>query len=203
MPPGLAAPPEIVKYKIDAMTRRQFVLALALFPALCFAADVPRGIHNFRQVDDHIYRGGQPTRAGFQNLAKLGVRAVIDLRGAGERSISEEKQVEALGMKYYGVPLPALNAPPKEEIATIITLLDDSENWPVFIHCLRGRDRTGVVVACYRIAHDKWTSQRALKEAAYEGLSRFERGMRGFIVQYQPSGEDSRTVSIAKPKGIQ
>src|SRR6185312_10084513 len=106
------------------MTRRCMILAWALLPALCFAADAPRGIRNFRQVDDHIYRGGQPSRAGMQDLAKLGVHAVIDLRGGGERSVSEKKQVEALGMKYYAAPLPALDAPRKDQIARILSLLN-------------------------------------------------------------------------------
>ena len=185
------------------MTRRCVILAWALLPALCFAADAPRGIRNFRQVDDHIYRGGQPSRAGMQDLAKLGVHAVIDLRGGGERSVSEKKQVEALGMKYYAAPLPALDAPRKDQIARILSLLNDSQNWPVFVHCQHGRDRTGTVVACYRIAHDNWTSQRALKEAVYHGLSRFERGMRGFILQYEPPGEIPRAASLATPKSVQ
>jgi protein tyrosine/serine phosphatase len=185
------------------MTRRKLILALALLPALCFAADAPRGIHNFRQVDDHIYRGGQPSRDGIHDLAKLGVRAVVDLRGGGKRSVAEKKQVEALGMKYYAIPLPALDAPQKEEIAKVLGLLYDSQNWPVFVHCQHGRDRTGTVVACYRIGHDNWNNQRALKEAAYDGLSRFERGMRAFILQYRPPGETPKAVALAKPKSIQ
>ena len=185
------------------MTRRELILALAFLPALGFAADAPRGIHAFQEVNEHIYRGGQPSRAGIQSLATIGVRAVIDLRGGGERSIAEKKQVEALGMQYYSIPLPGLKAPQKKQIATILGLLNDSQNWPVFVHCQHGRDRAGTVVACYRIAHDNWTNQRALKEAAYRGLSRFERGMRAFILQYEPTGEAPKTVALTEPKSIQ
>lgn len=185
------------------MTRRKLILAFALLPALCFAADAPRGIHAFQEVNEHIYRGGQPSRAGIQDLAKLGVRAVIDLRGGGERSLAEKKQVEALGMRYYSIPLPGLTAPQKKQIAMILGLLNDSQNWPVFVHCQHGRDRAGTVVACYRIAHDNWTNQRALKEATYRGLSRFERGMRTFILQYEPTGEAPKTVALTEPKSIQ
>ena len=106
-------------------------------------------------------------------------------------------------MQYYSIPLPGLKAPQKKQIATILSLLNDSQNWPVFVHCQHGRDRAGTVVACYRIAHDNWTNQRALKEAAYRGLSRFERGMRAFILQYEPAGEAPKTVALTEPKSIQ
>jgi protein tyrosine/serine phosphatase len=175
---------------------------LALLPALCFAADAPRGIHEFREVNDHIYRGGQPSRAGIQDLAKLGVRVVIDLRGGGDRSIDEKRQVEIHGMQYYSIPLPGFNAPKREQITEVLSLLNNPRNWPVFVHCRHGRDRTGTVIACYRIAHDNWTSGRALDEAADNGLSRFERGMRTFILQYGSTSKTQRAVVLEKSTRI-
>jgi len=56
----------------------------------------------------------------------------------------------------------------------------------VFIHCRRGADRSGTVLACYRISHDHWENQKALKEAKTYGLSTFERAMRSFIQHFQP-----------------
>jgi protein tyrosine/serine phosphatase len=185
------------------MTRRKLILAFALLPALCFAADTPRGIHEFQQVNEHIYRGGQPSRAGIQSLATIGVRAVVDLRGGGERSLAEKKHVEALGMQYYSIPLPGLKAPQKEQISAILGLLNDPHNWPVFVHCQHGRDRTGTVVACYRISRENWTNRRALNEAIDNGLSRFETGMRAFIRQYEPAGETPKAVALAQSKSIQ
>jgi tyrosine-protein phosphatase SIW14 len=112
---------------------------------------------------------------------------VIDLRAAGERSEAEEKHVEALGMKYYSMPMPGLSAPTEVQITTTLALIEDSNNWPVFVHCQRGRDRTGTVIACYRIRHDHWPNDRALTEARDHGLSRVERGMRDFILHFNPS----------------
>jgi len=122
----------------------------------------------------------------LNSLAKVGVHAVIDLRNSGARSVHEEHAVEALGMKYYSVPLPALGAPPDDKVAVILALLDDANNWPVFIHCQRGKDRTGTIVACYRIEHDRWPNSRALSEAISDGLNSMERGMRDYIRRYKP-----------------
>src|SRR6185312_13011397 len=162
------------------------IVVLVWVLSLAGADAPPAGLSHFAQVDEHVYRGAQPSELGVKSLAKLGIKAVIDLRGGGERSISEEKQVEVAGMKYYSIPLPALGAPTDAEVSTALALIDDSQNWPVYVHCLRGKDRTGTVIACYRIHHDRWPNARAMKEAQEHGLSRVERGMRGFVLHYNP-----------------
>jgi tyrosine-protein phosphatase SIW14 len=164
--------------------RRFFIFALiaATLPAV---AQTPAGVARFLPVNDHLYRGAQPSELGIDSLAKIGIRSIIDLRGTGERSLVEKKQVEAAGMRYFSVPMPAFGAPADSAIANVLGLLDDSKNWPVFIHCQRGKDRTGTVVACYRVTHDGWENERALKEARAHGLSMAERGMRDFILKYK------------------
>jgi protein tyrosine/serine phosphatase len=157
-------------------------------------ASPPAGLPRFAQINEHLYRGAQPSPSGFKSLAKVGVHAVIDLRGGGERSLVEEKQVEALGMKYYSIPLHTLSAPTDKQIATILSLIEDSENWPVFVHCERGRDRTGTVIACYRIRHDRWPNERALTEARERGLSTVERSMRDYILHF-PANTQSREMT--------
>lgn len=162
------------------------------------AQPAPAGVPHFSGVNEHVFRGGQPSQKGFRSLETVGVRAVIDLRQAGSRSAREELEVEALGMKYYSVPLPALAAPSDEKVGVILALISDSNNWPVFIHCQRGRDRTGTVVACYRIEHDGWPNERALTEAIDNGLNGFEQAMRNYILHYKPA-----TVSAAAKSGTQ
>src|ERR1700759_368957 len=101
-------------------------------------ATVP-GIVNFHQVDDHVFRGGQPTAEGFRSLAKMGVKTVVDLRHDGERA--EEKLVKAAGMNYISIPMSGLTAPTTQQMAQLMSLLDDPAN-PVFLHCKHGADRT-------------------------------------------------------------
>jgi tyrosine-protein phosphatase SIW14 len=158
-------------------------LAAALFTLPAGAADIQAtGIPNFHQVNGHLYRGGQPDDAAWPSLAKLGVKTVIDLRPATEHSLDqEEKAVEAAGMRYISEPLSGVAAPTSESILKILTLLDSSADGPVFVHCRRGADRTGTVIACYRIARNQWTNQDALNEARSYGMSRMEIGMRHFI----------------------
>jgi|SRR5690348_12437612 tyrosine-protein phosphatase SIW14 len=181
-----------------ARKARTSIVLLVWAVSLAAAEAPPAGLHNFMQVDEHVYRGGQPSEMGVKSLAKLGIKAVIDLRGGGERSVAEQKEVEAHGMKYYSIPMPAFNAPSDAEISTALALINDSQNWPVYIHCLRGKDRTGTVIACYRIRHDRWPNARAMKEAQAHGLSRVERGMRTYVLHYNPNVQNSILAQSSK-----
>jgi len=158
-----------------------FVLVL---PVLLTAADLPE-IKNMQAVNDHIYRGAQPSSEGFKQLAKMGIKTVIDLRDKPAQADREKQTVESLGMKYVGVPM-SMHAPTDDQVAKALSVLNSTESAPVFLHCLGGRDRTGAVIACYRIAHDGWDNQKALAEATVHGLSVFDVGLRHYIVRFRP-----------------
>lgn len=121
------------------------------------------------------------------------ITTVVDLREPGKNSELERQTVEALGMKYVNIPMSAFSAPTNQELARALSLLvHDSQ--PVFVHCWRGKDRTGTVVACYRIQHDGWDNRRALAEAKKYGMSMTERGMRHYILKFKPLALPDTTV---------
>ena len=128
-----------------------FVLSL---PAL--ASSSVQGIDNFYQVDEHVYRGAQPTTEGFKYLAKIGVKTVLNLREDDERSSGEARVVTSLGTQYVNVPMAGLLPPIDAEITKILALLEDGATGAIFVHCNRGADRTGAIIAAYRIDHDHW-----------------------------------------------
>jgi len=164
--------------------------ALPLIPILAkCAADSPvPGVPNFHQVNGNIYRGGQPTAQGWVSLNRLGVKTVLDLRRAGEHSIKAEQQaVEAAGMHYVNVPMFGIVAPTEKKISGALALLQSSDAGPVFVHCRQGMDRTGAVIACYRIAHDGWRNEVALKEAKSYGMHWVEVGLKFYILRFSPS----------------
>ncbi len=174
-----------MKYRIKPlMTLGRNALLISILAVPIFASSVP-GINNFYKVDDEVYRGAQPSQAGFRYLAKIGVRTVIDLREADSRSRAEQKLVAAAGLKYINVPMSWLTPPTQAQIDRILTTLRDSAAEPVFVHCMRGADRTGAVIAAYRIDHDGWDNVRALQEAKDRGMSFFQLPRERFIRDFQ------------------
>jgi len=151
-----------------------------------FADSSVHGINNFHQVDEHVFRGAQPTDEGLRDLAKTGVKFVIDLREGGRRSAAEERVVTAAGMQYVNVPMSGLTPHTEAEITKVLQLLEDHATGPVFVHCMRGADRTGAVIAAYRIQHDHWENARALKEAISDGMSFFQYPRQSYIRNFRP-----------------
>jgi len=121
------------------------------------------------------------------------VSLIVDLREPGEGTDFEKNEVAALGMKYVNFPMRPFSAPSQEQMANLISFLLHNDSERIFVHCRRGKDRTGTVVACYRMQHDGWEKQQALSEAKKYGMSFTERGMQSFILHFTPAA--SRTVA--------
>src|SRR5262245_20289649 len=136
---------------------------------------------NFHKVDDHLYRGGQPGRGGIAKLKALGIRTVINLRYEQKLLEAEGDEARRAGLGYFSVPMYGLVRPTDEQMARVLQLIETEQNWPVFVHCRRGSDRTGAVVACYRVSHAKWTAERAIREAYAYGMLWLERAKRTFV----------------------
>lgn len=164
--------------------RNVLFVSFCLPAAVVFAGQDSRGVPNFHQIDSHVYRGGQPTPDGFRNLAGLGIKTVIDLRGP-EHSEADEKQiVEADGMRYVSIPMKGMKTPSDAQISGALALMNDDAAGPVFVHCQRVADRTGAVIACYRIQHDHWDSDKAVNEARALGMSWYQVALQRYVGQF-------------------
>lgn len=162
-------------------------LALVALTAIALAGNrglpAQHGILNFGKVCDHLYRGAQPDHASVARLKELGVKTIIDLRIGREVRAGEAADAATNGILYTNVPFRGLSAPSAEKINRLLDLIDASPG-PVFIHCEHGCDRTGTVIACYRMRHDHWSYAESMQEANIYGISPLEIEMRKFIKNY-------------------
>lgn len=161
-------------------------LLLGLAYASCAQSSpwIVAGITNFDRVHSGLYRGAQPNEVGIESLQRLGVKTIIDLRLGSEVWAGEAIKARASGILYTNIPMSGVERPTGEQVAAVISIIE-SFPAPVFIHCRHGADRTGTIIACYRIKHDKWTSQAALLEAKQHAMYQGELGMMRFIEDYE------------------
>lgn len=143
-----------------------------------------RELPEFHQINAQLYRGAQPRDGGLRKLAEIGIKTIVSLRGENEITFDERKEAESLGLRYFSIPLPGLSRPPDEQVEHILAIINATENQPVFVHCNHGKDRTGTIIAIYRMTHDGWTSEQAKAEAKRYGMSWVQRGMKDYISDY-------------------
>lgn len=178
------------------------LMALTAVTALAFGVAAradqqqapPVPTERFNRVDERLYRGAQPTEAGFRQLREMGIKTIINLRMEPDQIRTDEKRiVEELGMKYVSIPVEDGNfftrsrTIPDDAIRTFFRILDDEEHGSVFVHCHRGADRTGALVAFYRIGRQGWDAERAAKEARDIGMRSWYKGLQKQIRDFTPA----------------
>ncbi len=122
------------------------------------------GVANFGRITPHLYRGAQPEVSAYSSLRRFGIDTVVRLSTGDEFIEGERARVEALRMRFVSLPWRTADTPTTEQVATFLALLRDHPDWTVFVHCRKGVDRTGVMVALYRIALDHWAADQAVWE---------------------------------------
>ena len=120
-------------------------------------------IDNFGRISDTYYRGAQPDGRGFADLAKLGVKTVINLT-SHDALPDEPAMVAEAGMKYVAMPMTTRVVPTAEQLSQFLSIVNDPANQPVYVHCVGGKHRTGVMTAIYRMTQHAWTPKQAFSE---------------------------------------
>lgn len=133
------------------------------------------GIPNFAQVDAGIWRGGQPTDAGWIYLKSLGVSNDVKL------NLEEpgDKTAVLMGIKLYDAPMDfthqlGIRPIPKDFFEDLLVALPAGGT---FIHCEKGQDRTGLFVAIWRHRWDGWSKADAEKEMLAHGFHKELHGL--------------------------
>lgn len=165
------------------------LVAGILLAMLALAAPAQRespqaGLPNFHQINPQLYRGGQPRAGRLRVLKDLGIKTIVNLRGEDNSTRAENQEANSLGLQYFSLSLRQFSRPKDKDVKRVLAIINAPENQPVFIHCHHGKDRTGVIVACYRISHDGWSAEQAKDEAGRYGLGWIEIGMRHYIDNY-------------------
>lgn len=124
------------------------------------------GVANFAQVTPFLYRGEQPTAEGFAELKRHGIRTVVSLRSFN----SDRDSLRGTGLRYIRIGAKPWH-PEDEDLIAFLKVVEDAGNHPVFVHCQHGSDRTGYMIAAYRMIEQGWSLDAALHEMERFGFN--------------------------------
>jgi protein tyrosine/serine phosphatase len=155
-------------------------------------------IKNFGQMDDILYRGGQPAESDYKALASFGIHTIVDLRN-DEESFAKSA-AEAAGMKYVNIPMDGVSAPSDADVAKFLSVVNDPSSGKIFMHCKAGIHRTGAMGAVYRIAKGGWDYDKTYQEMKnYEfSAGLFHGALKSFVKRYSEKVAVSQPVIAAK-----
>ena len=155
-------------------------------------------IDNFGKVNANYYRGAQPQGHDYADLAAFGVKTVIDLTDDDGES-SEPSMVKSAGMQSFRIPMSTHQPPTPGQLSQFLKIVNDPANQPVYVHCVGGRHRTGVMTAAYRMTNEGWTADRAfseMKQYKY-GADFLHSEFKQFVYSFKPEPKGSVPTVVA------
>ncbi|MEM9647998.1 MAG: dual specificity protein phosphatase family protein [Bacteroidota bacterium] len=110
------------------------------------------------QLNDTIFRSEQPNRRGFKELEALGLKTSINFR----RNKKDTRKASGTGIQLIHIPLKTAELT-EGQLLNALRAIQIAEK-PVLVHCWHGSDRTGAIMAAYRIIFEDWSKEEAIQE---------------------------------------
>ncbi|UCD81309.1 MAG: tyrosine-protein phosphatase [Desulfobacterales bacterium] len=166
---------------------------------------VQKSLPHFHTVREGVlYRSGQPRGLGLEWIRLHGIRTLINLRSPDSDGTPEEKLYAAEnGLQFYNFSIGSSHAEIDATVKRFLAIVDDKSHWPILVHCSRGKERSGVLSAIYRIEHDRWTNEQALEETYRLGLDRGHMPIpENYIKSYRPSWAPHQDITPAPSQAL-
>lgn len=152
------------------------------------------GVINFAEVSNALWRGAQPNAEGFKALEARGLKTVINFR----HDHDDLPLLKGTRLKYLRIPSFAFH-PTEAHLVTFLKVMENPDNWPVYIHCAEGRDRTGYNAAAYRMLVEKWSVNDAILEMNAFHFNKIWIGNPGFLKDLKMESLKAKLLAEPKP----
>jgi hypothetical protein len=131
------------------------------------------GLSNLNEVTPALFRSAQPSKGGLAYLegrrplspGGRPIKTVLSLRAFHE---DESGPAKPLSVRYERIRFNTWH-PEDEDIVKFLRIVTTPALQPVLVHCLHGSDRTGTMIAVYRIAIQGWSKEAAIQEMTQGG----------------------------------
>ena len=127
---------------------------------------------------------GQPNADGIAWLKSMGIKTVLNLRHY--HGDSEKQLVESAGLRYERIALASSDMPRSEQVARFLEIVRDPSLRPLYVHCQHGVDRTGAMMAVYRMEEEGWSNPEAFAEMEFFDAHLIWQDLRNFVRAYRP-----------------
>lgn len=118
-----------------------------------------KGLSNLHRVTPTLYRSAQPDKTSGDAIAQLGIKTVLNLRQRDK----DKPLHNTDGITFKRYPLRTWDIEEKDILA-VLRIMNDPANQPILVHCTHGADRTGLMMASYRMIVQNWTKEAAIAE---------------------------------------
>lgn len=120
---------------------------------------------NFFEVCPGVYRSNQPAPHQIRQAARLGIRTIVNLRGATPTGfyLLEKETAEAEGMALVDFVVRSRELPDAATLREMAALFERLE-YPVLFHCKSGADRAGFVSALYLMMRKARPAETAMRQ---------------------------------------
>lgn len=190
------------KKKADA-ARIVAVVCMALLASSCATQVAPLGVPAYAQVSSNIWRGGQPTEAGWNWLASNGVKRVVKLNMIHNGVEDTEQFAVSNGLLVFRCPIPfmeqTIGRPDQIRLDAAVAAISQEGT---FVHCTFGKDRTGLVIGMYRVRKEGWSKEAAYSEMIDKGFHPALLGLQEAWDEYAENVAETGTVATAAGKGV-
>lgn len=140
------------------MRKNIFISLIVMNLFLLGTAIYGKEIKNFYKVSEEVYRSAQPDRKDMKKIENMGIKTVLSLREYNDDK--DEAKDTKLILKHVKMNAGKIK---DKEIIEALKIIKNSDK-PILVHCWHGSDRTGVVVAMYRIVFQNVSKEKAIEE---------------------------------------
>lgn len=125
---------------------------------------IATSLENMYQVDTGVYRSEQPDDEEFMALSKFGIKEVLNLR----EYHSDDDEAEKTNLRLHRIKIDTGSAS-EQQMIQALTIIKNRKG-PILVHCWHGSDRTGAVIASYRVIFNNWSKEKAIDEMRNGGF---------------------------------